>query len=135
MIAQVIQAVRDRLWSAKHNRGLWLLIAVVCFGGLSGWWIAGRGDLGTKEEVRAAILLLRKDFSANVDKLDGAYVRTFRGVRQGDIHGDVMRKVGSGPCWGFEVFFPKTWLLDGSGSVQIGDVKRYPDEACQAEQP
>lgn len=135
MLYRALQAVRNGLWAAKHNIGLWLLVSVVCIGGFGGWWIAGRDGSGTKQEVRAAVLLLRRDFAANVDKLDGAYLRTFRGVSGGDLHGDVVRKVGSGPCWGFEISFPKTWLFEGSGNVQIGDVRRYPDESCRLHRP
>lgn len=121
----------DRVkWVLKrHKVSIVAAVIVSLLGGWIGWAYDGGPD-PVRDEVRAAVLLLRDDFGTNSSIVEGAYLRKFRGVQGDWIVGEVIRKVDSGPCWGFEIRFSGAWLRNGEGSVVVGDVTKMPEGSC-----
>ena len=130
MIERLLHRVDEVRWALKRGRGAVVIVAVLLLGAGVGWAVrAGNHDM-VRDELRGASLLLRKDFGGNLSALDATYVRRFLGMREGGVVGEVAKAGRDGTCWGFEIYFPKIWLADGEGSIEVGEVARTDDSVC-----
>lgn len=133
LLGAISDVFRAGIWHAKRHLLVGTATLVVVAGGVIGWLTTNRGSDPIEQEVRGAVVLLRSNLAENIGELDGSYRRIFRGVRGGDLVGDVVRIVSSGQCWGFEVVFERAWLTTGAGDVRIGDPQRFDASLCRLE--
>ncbi len=129
---RIFDRISEIAWDLKGKYTAILSAIIVVLGGVGiGWGLRGGETDPVREEVRGAIVLLRGDFAAGSIELGGTYNRHFRGEKDGGIVGEVTRKVEKGACWGFDVVFPKDWLISGEGEILVGEERKFPAEMCR----
>jgi hypothetical protein len=107
-----------------------MIAAVLLLGAGVGWGVRTSDHDPVRNELHGVALLLRKDFGGNLSALDATYIRRFLGMREGGVVGEVVKAGWDGQCWGFEIYFPKTWLAGGEGSIEVGAVERMDRSVC-----
>lgn len=130
MIERLGHRMGEVRWALKRGRGFVVIAAVLLLGAGVGWGVRTGNHDPVPNELRGAALLLRKDFGGNLSTFDATYIRRFLGVREGGVVGEVAKMGRGGTCWGFEIYFPKTWLAGGEGSIEVGAVKQTDDSVC-----
>lgn len=130
MIERFLSQVRNLRWALKRGRGVGVIAIVLLLGAGAGWGVRNGQQDPVRDEVRGAALLLRTDFGSYPSNLGPTYTRRFLGMRGGGVVGEVAKVGRDGRCWGFEIYFPKTWLAGGNGSIEVGDVYAKNDSVC-----
>lgn len=130
MIERFLHRMGEARWALKRGRGAVVIAAVLLLGAGVGWGVRTGDHDQVQNELRGAALLLRKDFGGSLSALDATYIRRFLGVREGGVVGEIVKAGRGGTCWGFEIYFPKTWLAGGEGSIEVGEVERMDRSVC-----
>jgi hypothetical protein len=120
-------------WVLLSRNGVGAVLVIAAVGGVLGVGVLHRSSTDTESEVRAASVLLRHDFVRGVSQLDDTWLRGYEGTDAGGLTGRITKAVAAGTCWGFDVRVPGEWLTTGTGQVSIGEVREYPQAACETE--